>query len=89
MALLLCVKRHKFLKICEIFRSSVLRFKLLKEKKMKNRKFPQRVNLVLDKPLQKALDAVKSEYGFKDTQAVYYVLRKALLKNRRREVSPA
>ena len=49
---------------------------------MKNRKFPQRVNLNLDKPLQKALDAVKMEFGFRDTQAVYYVLRKALLKKK-------
>ena len=45
---------------------------------MKNRKYPQRVSLNLDKPLQRALDSVKQEFGMKDTQAVYYVLRKAL-----------
>ncbi len=43
---------------------------------MKNRKYPQRVSLNLDKQLQRALDSVKQEFGMKDTQAVYYVLRK-------------
>ena len=43
---------------------------------MKNREYPQRVSLNLDKQLQRALDSVKQEFGMKDTQAVYYVLRK-------------
>jgi hypothetical protein len=45
---------------------------------MKQRKYPQRISLNLDKPLQRALHEVKMEFGMKDTQTVYYVLRKAL-----------